>query len=452
MSRLQTWPGYWCEAFATLDSSDGRSAIIRPMFWLSKVSVVGPEAAVAWVVDRLELFAQLLDGPDIGRADRWTGDEEARWRALLALRAGKRLSFEVTDRDRVHYQAAVCPVRERPRARPHAPPRPRRRITSTNPAPHRQRRKSMQVSIVVAVRGNTGALHGLATAVRAQDYPAGDLELIVVDNHPAPVLPPGPYRLGPMPCRVVHERRPGLSRARNAGIRQASGEIVLITDPDARPEPDWAQRMAAALEATGAYCAGGKVVPYFTGGTAAEVSADVLQLFVPPTWPQATTELTAPYWAVGCNLAIRRSPLPQFDTRLGVTGRRHLSCEDLEFTVRAQRSGRLVVVVPDAVIHRAIHPADLMAVAVWGRALWHGVSVARLLAIHPSADIYDSYRLRDALTPARLCSRTGRRGAVADVARVAGLRAERLRLAMAGLSTHTASAEESATKKEAFHG
>lgn len=310
----------------------------------------------------------------------------------------------------------------------------------------------MQVSIVVAVRGNTGALGGLVRAVRAQDYPAGDLELVMVDNHPVPVLPPGRYRLGPMPCRVVHETRPGLSRARNAGIRQARGEIVLITDADARPESDWARRMVAALGATGAYCAGGKVAPRFTGGASVDVPADVLQLFVPPTWPRVTTELAAPYWVVGCNLAIRRSPLPQFDTRLGVTGRRHLSCEELEFTVRAQRGGHLVVVVPDAVVHRAIHPADLTTASVQGRALWHGVSVARLLAIHPGADIYDSYRLRDALAPARLRSRTGRRSAVADLARVVGLRAERLRLAVAGLSAHTASAEESATKEEVFHG
>ncbi|MCA1219177.1 glycosyltransferase family 2 protein [Streptomyces sp. 8L] len=310
----------------------------------------------------------------------------------------------------------------------------------------------MQVSIVVAVRGNTGALGSLARAVRAQDHRAEDVELVVVDNHPVPVLPPGAYRLGPMPCRVVHEARPGLSRARNAGIRQAHGEVVLITDPDARPEPDWVRRMASALEATGAYCAAGRVVPYFTGGAIA-VAPDVLQLFVPPVWPELTTELTAPYWAVGCNLAIRRSPLPQFDTRLGVTGRRHLSCEELEFTVRAQAGGRRVVVVPDAVVHRAIHPADLTAGALWARALWHGASMARLLALHPGSDIYDSYRLRDALAPARLRSRTGRRGAMADIARVVGLRTERLRLATsAGLNAHTAGAEKSAAKGANFHG
>ncbi|MCA1222081.1 glycosyltransferase family 2 protein [Streptomyces sp. 8L] len=309
----------------------------------------------------------------------------------------------------------------------------------------------MRTSVVVAVRGNIGALGDLGRAVRAQDYPAEELELVVVDNHPAPVLPQGPYRLGPMPCQVVHERRPGLSRARNTGIRRARGEIVLVTDPDARPEPDWARRMAAALETTGAYCAGGKVVPYFTDGIVGDVPADVLQLFVPLTWPQATTELASPYWVVGCNLAIRRDPMPRFDTRLGVAGLRHLSCEETEFTVRAQRGGHLVVVVPDAVVHRAIHPADLTPSAVRGRALWHGVSVARLLMIHPGADIYDSYRLRDALAPARLRSSAGRSAAAADVARVVGLRAERLRLAMAGRSEHTASAENSATTKEVSH-
>ncbi|MGK3106115.1 hypothetical protein [Streptomyces sp. WAC05858] len=120
-----------CEAFATLDIPDRQSAIIRPMFWLSRVAVSGPEAAVAWVVDRLERFTQLLDGPDVSQAARWAGDEEALWRALLALRAGKRLSFEVVDADGVHYQTVVCPVRERPRARSHAPPVSPRQTTGT---------------------------------------------------------------------------------------------------------------------------------------------------------------------------------------------------------------------------------------------------------------------------------------------------------------------------------
>jgi GT2 family glycosyltransferase len=287
-------------------------------------------------------------------------------------------------------------------------------------------------SVVVAVRGNTAALEGLAAALCAQDVEGG-IELLVVDNHPAPVLRPGPGRLGPMDCRIVHEPLAGLSRARNTGIGQARGEVVLITDPDARPAPGWASGMIRALQETGAHAAGGKVIPRFTAKKPAEVPAELMQLFVPPLWPETTAELATPYWVVGCNLALRRSPRPWFDTRLGVTGRRHLSCEELEFTVRAERDGLRVVIVPDAVVHRAIHPADLTARAMAGRAWWHGVSVARLLAIHPDAGIYDSYRLRDALTWTRLVHTDRRRAALADVLRIAGLRAERLRLAWTGL-------------------
>lgn len=308
----------------------------------------------------------------------------------------------------------------------------------------------MRVSVVVAVRGNTEDLDGLTRAIRAQDWPNTDLELIVVDNHPTPVLPPGTQHVGTLTYRVVHQPQAGLSRARNTGIEHAAGQIVLITDPDARPEPTWVERMVNALDDTGAYCAGGRVEPHFTDGTTStDVPPDVLQLFVPPTWPQTTTELVAPYWIVGCNLAIRRDPPPRFDTRLGVTGRRHLSCEELELTVRGQHDGHLVVVVPDAVVHRAIHPTDLTPAAIRSRAYWHGVSIARLLQLHPTADIYDSYRLRDALAPTRLRTRAGRTSAVADAARVLGLRAERLRLAVTRLTSKTT---DQATKEKALHG
>jgi glycosyltransferase involved in cell wall biosynthesis len=307
------------------------------------------------------------------------------------------------------------------------------------------------VSVVVAVRGNWTALDGLAAALCAQDIPGG-VDLIVADNHSTPVLPPGSGRLGPMACRIVHEPRAGLSRARNAGIRSARGDIVLVTDPDARPEPDWARLMVQALRETGAYCAGGKVVPRFPDGAPTSLSAELLQLFVPPSWPAATEELAGPYWLVGCNLAVRRSPLPQFDTRLGVTGSRHLSCEELEFTVRAQRDGLCVVVVPDAVVHRTIRSADLMAGAFFGRALWHGVSIARLLSIHPGADIYDTYRLRDALVLSRLTSHMGRRIMAGDLLRITGLRSEQLRLALDRFRNKSTSTRESAMSKEVGHG
>lgn len=140
-----------------------------------------------------------------------------------------------------------------------------------------------RASVVVAVRGNAAALPGLVAALSGQDVAVGDVELVVVNNHHRPQVPARVVENTPLPVRVVHESRPGLSRARNIGIRAARGEYVLITDPDARPVTSWVRHMVATLEHTGAYCAGGKVVPRWTGTQPPRLDPRVARLFVPLT-------------------------------------------------------------------------------------------------------------------------------------------------------------------------
>ena len=302
-------------------------------------------------------------------------------------------------------------------------------MTATHAAPVRP-----AVSVVVAVHGNVGALAGLVSAIADQDYPLSAIELVVVDNHAEPTVTAGLLNGAPVAHVLVHEPRLGLSRARNSGIRQASGDYILVTDPDARPEQAWVRRLIDALQETGAYLAGGKVVPRFTGTASRErcLDAGVMRLFVPPLWPERTCRLEPPYWLVGCNLAVRRAPLPRFDERLGARPGHRLRCEDLELVIRAERDGLQVVVVPDAVVHRAVDPADIRASAILGRALWHGVSIARLRRLHPDAAIFDSYRIRDALRSIRPTRKASWLAALADLSRIAGRRAEQVRLARAG--------------------
>jgi glycosyltransferase involved in cell wall biosynthesis len=45
------------------------------------------------------------------------------------------------------------------------------------------------------------------------------------------------------PVRYLREQRPGLNRARSRGAREARGEIVLYTDDDVRPDPNWITAM-----------------------------------------------------------------------------------------------------------------------------------------------------------------------------------------------------------------
>lgn len=282
-------------------------------------------------------------------------------------------------------------------------------------------------SVIVAVHGNVDALDGLLGCLAKQDFP-GHLQVIVVDNHRWPHVP---VYLGTDTwagfVRVVHEPRPGLSRARNVALQHAVGDYLLFTDPDARPEAGWVRALIDALTNTGAYCAGGRLTPRFVDhSTPPTLESGVQQFFLPTIWPARTCRLQEPFWLAGCNLATRNSPPPWFAEELGARPRRHLSCEDLELTFRATELG--VVVVPDAVVHRAVHRRDLQLRALLARGWWHGVSVARMQQRHPGAAIYDTTRARAVLRGFRW---SHRRTAAIHLSRIVAWRMESLRLTLA---------------------
>lgn len=88
-----------------------------------------------------------------------------------------------------------------------------------------------------------------------------DVELIVVDNHPAsgltaPVVADFPQVI------YVAEERPGLSYARNAGIVASHGDIVVCTDDDVVMPPDWLERLVAPFREPEVMAVTGNVLPY----------------------------------------------------------------------------------------------------------------------------------------------------------------------------------------------
>ena len=86
-------------------------------------------------------------------------------------------------------------------------------------------------------------------------------ELVVVDNGGAGeaerVL--AEHRPGALPARVVAEPRRGLSRARNRGIAESRGRVVVFIDDDVRPERGWLGGMAAPILSGAAHAVAGAV-------------------------------------------------------------------------------------------------------------------------------------------------------------------------------------------------
>jgi len=128
----------------------------------------------------------------------------------------------------------------------------------------------------------------------------------------------------------VREDRPGLDFARNAGVRTASGHIIVYTDDDVQLHPRWLERMVHAFDDERVMAVTGLVLP-------AELETEA-QMFFEERWPfgrgyrpivfdrdffKLDRTVGCPVWEIGAgaSMAFRRAIFDRvglFDERLDV--------------------------------------------------------------------------------------------------------------------------------------
>ncbi|MCL4560300.1 MAG: glycosyltransferase [Chloroflexi bacterium] len=103
-------------------------------------------------------------------------------------------------------------------------------------------------SVIVSTRDRADSLALTLDSLLALDYP--DYEIIVIDNAPSTEATAELLRnryAGISNVVYQREDRPGLSNARNRGLRQAGGKILAFTDDDVVVDRSWLTRLAAAF-------------------------------------------------------------------------------------------------------------------------------------------------------------------------------------------------------------
>lgn len=100
-----------------------------------------------------------------------------------------------------------------------------------------------RLSLIIPA-GRASPISGVALAVEAMARRTPDLEILWVSPHETAPTPAGP---SVRKVRVPVPAPPGALR--NRGAAEARGDVLLFLDDDCIPPPDWAERMAAALEA-----------------------------------------------------------------------------------------------------------------------------------------------------------------------------------------------------------
>lgn len=184
---------------------------------------------------------------------------------------------------------------------------------------------SLRVSVVLCTRNRPHYLErALCSIVRLVQDPD---QVIVVDNDPEsgvtlPVVSKFPG------VEYVPEPRPGLSAARNAGVRASKGEIIAFTDDDVLAHPHWLTAMCRTFSNHGDVMAATGLVLPAELATAAQYAFQSSSLwdYRPVEYDRkffdVNRRLGVPAWRVGAgaNMAFRREAFDlvgAFDERLG---------------------------------------------------------------------------------------------------------------------------------------
>lgn len=118
------------------------------------------------------------------------------------------------------------------------------------------------ITAVICTRERPDQLRECLTALSRQDHP--NYEVVVVDNAPTTdattsVVNQMSHRL---PVRRVVEPRPGLARARNVGLREATSGLIAFLDDDELPDEHWLSELSAGFQVAGDVgCVTGMILP-----------------------------------------------------------------------------------------------------------------------------------------------------------------------------------------------
>ena len=194
------------------------------------------------------------------------------------------------------------------------------------------------IDVIVATRNRSGDLARLLDALVAQTD--RDFRTLIIDQSDDPevghrvVMSLGDERF-------VHRSQDGTgkSRALNHALELTMADLVLFTDDDCVPPPDWVAVARAIVTAGEMALCFGRVI--------AHEHHDVRSEFMPvadfddrvvlaPGWLRAR-----PSFGMGANMCVRRADLEAcggFDERFG-PGAALRAAEDVELAYRMQRSG-----------------------------------------------------------------------------------------------------------------
>ena len=195
--------------------------------------------------------------------------------------------------------------------------------------------------------------------------PSGGWKLVIVDNGSTDstkeIIRSFMDRL---PLTYVFEPCRGKNAALNTGLASAEGDLVVLTDDDIVPRPDWLLEMRRAVDSNPSFSMfGGTVIPHWEvppdDWIPAWVQLAPVFSITDPSWEEGPI---SPGYVFGNNMGIRAEVLKagyRFNVAIGPRGGNYPMGSETELTLRLAKAGFMAWHCKQAVVEHIIRKFQL---------------------------------------------------------------------------------------------
>lgn len=241
--------------------------------------------------------------------------------------------------------------------------------------------KPPYISVVICTYCRDKYLKYCLNELGKQSYPADGYELLIIDNagrrETHSIVRQLMLDKPNLNIRYIIESNVGLSNARNRGIEESKGDIIIFMDDDVIPPFTIIEEYAKAFsEWPEVWAIAGKIDLFWEGGRPDNYPTEWEMLLSKLDLGDDPRDIMPPdETMIGANMAFRKivfSKIDKFNINLGFTGNDKVGGEELEICQRIYYAGGIIRYLPAVAILHIVTRSQLSINAIRKRAFGMG--------------------------------------------------------------------------------
>ena len=225
------------------------------------------------------------------------------------------------------------------------------------------------ISVILCTYNRDKYIYNVLKSVAENDFPHSEYEIVLVNNNSTDTTESECQRFmtdyPDIAFRYCVEKSQGLSYARNRGIMESQGEVLVYVDDDAVVNREYLQTYADFFNRNKeAVAAGGPITPRYDGCEEPSWMSHYTRQLVTGELNLGTREREFPKGAFpgGGNAAYRKSVFDEvglFNVELGRKGNSLIGAEEKDLFDKMTSRGMKFYYLPNAILYHLIPPKKL---------------------------------------------------------------------------------------------